>query len=583
MSIGETLAQARRWSGLSVTEVSQRTRIRETLVKDIERDDYSACGGDFYTRGHIRAIARVVGADPEALIDEYDASHRAPNAQLADTLPQPVLPVRTRGWPEPPTRPADDLSPNVRPIGTDGWPQREEPAGPADDLSPDVRPAGSRGWQREEPAGPAHDLSQNVRLTGSGGWPQRDESAGSADDLSPDVRPTGSGGWPQPEPPTRPVDDASQQVRLIGAESWQQGPPTAPAADPPGPVRPAGVSGRQQQAPPVGPPTDVPYQYGPGGQRRPTQRNWPVLFGLVLLVVLGFLGYYFVAGSGKSSNNTPATGSQPAGGGATPSSQAGGGAANPAHAVVVQLTAVRPVSVVFTTPSGKTLFRSTIAAGASKKWTFRHDVTMRLANPRDAKLVVNGKNPLPHGSAAPVTLALSPGRAAVVANPASTPTPAGTPTPAVPLTGSVLPPASATSFGTSGPGQGDNEQLASKAIDGSRRTAWNTDWYTSARFGNLYSGTGLLLDMGKSVTITGAQISLGNAPGASLQLRVGSAPTLADLPPAAKAAGASGMVRLRPATPAHGRYVLIWFTRLPPNANGNFEASVYNVRLEGRT
>jgi len=35
MSIGETLAQARRWSGLSVTEVSQRTRIRETLVKDI--------------------------------------------------------------------------------------------------------------------------------------------------------------------------------------------------------------------------------------------------------------------------------------------------------------------------------------------------------------------------------------------------------------------------------------------------------------------------------------------------------------------------------------------------------------------
>jgi len=28
--------------------------------------------------------------------------------------------------------------------------------------------------------------------------------------------------------------------------------------------------------------------------------------------------------------------------------------------------------------------------------------------------------------------------------------------------------------------------------------------------------------------------------------------------------------------------VLIWFTRLPVNSNGNFEASVYNVRLEGR-
>jgi hypothetical protein len=307
-----------------------------------------------------------------------------------------------------------------------------------------------------------------------------------------------------------------------------------------------------------------------------------VLFGLVLLVVLGFLGYHFVSGSAKPPTVQPAAGSQPTGG-ATPSSRAGGTAANPAHAVVVHLTAVRPVSVVFTAPSGKTLFRSTIAAGASKRWTFRHAVTMRLANPGDAKLVVNGKNPLPHGSAAPVTLALSPGHQAVVANPASTPTPAGTPTPAVPLTESVLTPASATSFGTSGPGQGDDQQLAHMAIDGNRGTSWNTDWYTSARFGNLYPGTGLLLDMGKPVTITGAQISLGNAPGASFQLRVGSVPTLAGLKPAAGAAGASGVVRLRLNTPAQGRYVLIWFTRLPLNANGNFEASVYNVRLEGRT
>ena len=89
--------------------------------------------------------------------------------------------------------------------------------------------------------------------------------------------------------------------------------------------------------------------------------------------------------------------------------------------------------------------------------------------------------------------------------------------------------------------------------------------------------------MGKPVTITGAQISLGNAPGASFQLRVGSLPTLAGLKPAAGAAGASGTVRLRLTTPARGRYVLIWFTRLPLNANGNFEASVANVRLEGRT
>jgi cytoskeletal protein RodZ len=58
-----------------VTQVSERTCIRETIICGIERDDYSACGGDFYTRGHIRAIAKAVGTDPVPLIGEYDAAH----------------------------------------------------------------------------------------------------------------------------------------------------------------------------------------------------------------------------------------------------------------------------------------------------------------------------------------------------------------------------------------------------------------------------------------------------------------------------------------------------------------------------
>lgn len=79
MPIGEALAEARRRAGLTVTQVSQRTRIRETIIRGIESDDYSACGGDFYARGHIRSIARVVGADPGPLIREFDSTRRAPD------------------------------------------------------------------------------------------------------------------------------------------------------------------------------------------------------------------------------------------------------------------------------------------------------------------------------------------------------------------------------------------------------------------------------------------------------------------------------------------------------------------------
>ena len=84
--IGEFLAAARHRAGLSVAEVSERTRIRETIISSIESGDYSACGGDFYARGHIRAIAKVVGVDAEPLMQEYDSLHRAPGPISAVSL-----------------------------------------------------------------------------------------------------------------------------------------------------------------------------------------------------------------------------------------------------------------------------------------------------------------------------------------------------------------------------------------------------------------------------------------------------------------------------------------------------------------
>jgi transcriptional regulator with XRE-family HTH domain len=156
------------------------------------------------------------------------------------------------------------------------------------------------------------------------------------------------------------------------------------------------------------------------------------------------------------------------------------------------------------------------------------------------------------------------------------------PTTPTTLPARMLTPVSATAYGSGGAGQGDNSDIAYLAIDAHPGTAWHTDWYATARFGNLYPGTGLLVDMGRTVTITAAQITLGRSHGARLQLRIGAAPVLADLPPVAHVANAGGVMRMRLTAPAHGRYVLIWFTRLPRDPAGNFQASVYSLRLEGR-
>ena len=96
MSIGDALAEARRQAGLTVTQVADRTRIRETIIRGIEQDDFSACGGDFYTRGHIRSIASVVGVDPVPLIREYDEAHGAPEAMRAADVFEPSKPLRIK-------------------------------------------------------------------------------------------------------------------------------------------------------------------------------------------------------------------------------------------------------------------------------------------------------------------------------------------------------------------------------------------------------------------------------------------------------------------------------------------------------
>jgi cytoskeleton protein RodZ len=74
VSIGQALSAARRDAGLSIEDISAKTRLRATVIRSIEADDFSLCGGDFYARGHIRTLAGLVGLDPVPLLAEYDAT-----------------------------------------------------------------------------------------------------------------------------------------------------------------------------------------------------------------------------------------------------------------------------------------------------------------------------------------------------------------------------------------------------------------------------------------------------------------------------------------------------------------------------
>ena len=75
MSVGETLTRAREACGLTVEDLSAQTRIRAGLIRQIEADDFTGCGGAVYARGHLRSLAKAIGIDSDGLVAEFDRSH----------------------------------------------------------------------------------------------------------------------------------------------------------------------------------------------------------------------------------------------------------------------------------------------------------------------------------------------------------------------------------------------------------------------------------------------------------------------------------------------------------------------------
>ena len=136
----------------------------------------------------------------------------------------------------------------------------------------------------------------------------------------------------------------------------------------------------------------------------------------------------------------------------------------------------------------------------------------------------------------------------------------------------------------------ENDQLANLAIDGNPSTSWNTQFYIGDPvFGGTKNGTGLILDMGRQVRLSSVRVTFGSIPGADVQIKLGNnntrAPsTLSSFKTVASATNVAGTHTFAVHSSATGRYVLIWFTKLPPQSPGSsnrFEAKIYNVVVRG--
>lgn len=86
MSIGTTLLDARLEAHLTLDDIATATRIRASLIRQIEADNFEGCGGAVYARGHIRSISTAIGIDPAPLVAEFNASQASTSALPASQI-----------------------------------------------------------------------------------------------------------------------------------------------------------------------------------------------------------------------------------------------------------------------------------------------------------------------------------------------------------------------------------------------------------------------------------------------------------------------------------------------------------------
>ncbi|MDX6342174.1 MAG: hypothetical protein QOH87_2312 [Trebonia sp.] len=450
MTVGETLTEARYQAGLSIDELSERTRIRGTVISSIEQDDYEACGGDLYVRGYVRALAGAVGIDAQPLIREYDQGRARERANGSAGEHAPGLP----SVPPPAAAPtAFDLPAVAEAPAGDGGPL---------DLDLDLDLDATRSdlpVVSADPAVTAYDLPRVP------------------------ADPMAAGYDPTPAGPAEP-GSATAIIPALGI-------------DPAGPVEPAGQPLPMQ----AGNAGNARAGTAPDGQVRGKRRSFFAVAAVIVLAAAGLLGVHLATGS-AAAKNTAAT--------AAPS------------------------------PAASSAAKASAAAAASTSAAAR-------------------------ASASAAAQASSAAVAKAAAQRVTT-----------------LPVASAAAYGPDGLADGDNPGNAAYAIAGDTSQPWTSQWYVTPDFGMLKHGTGLLLDLGGKVTVTRVRLDLAEYQGADLQIRAGNDTASQDLRVAATASDVGGVVKLTLRQPTAARYLLVWFTQLPPDGAGHYQASVSHVVVTGR-
>jgi len=127
---------------------------------------------------------------------------------------------------------------------------------------------------------------------------------------------------------------------------------------------------------------------------------------------------------------------------------------------------------------------------------------------------------------------------------------------------------------------------ANLAADEKGTTAWYTNRYKSASFGNLKAGVGLVVDLGRVQTVRQVKLTF-PAEGTSVELRAANAngtTVPADLDSYLVAASGDSVgteYTLRFAFATRTRFLLVWLIKLPKDPGGGYRGGISEIAVSG--
>jgi transcriptional regulator with XRE-family HTH domain len=103
-SFGARLRQRRERQEIALVTIAEQTKIKLSLLEELERDDVSHWPTGIFRRAFIRTYARAIGLDPDVVVREFLQLYPDPTAEIATEPAAPAGPDGVVVGPRPPTR-----------------------------------------------------------------------------------------------------------------------------------------------------------------------------------------------------------------------------------------------------------------------------------------------------------------------------------------------------------------------------------------------------------------------------------------------------------------------------------------------